>query len=76
MPSTVNTQNIFINGLRLKGTRVNVFLSNKTRLHGVIAGFDDYTIVLESHGTQTLIYKTQITSITPQISERPIKVER
>lgn len=75
MSDKVQAQNIFINQLRVKKAKVNVFLANKTRLHGVIAGFDDYTIVLESEGKQTLVYKNQISSITPISSFKPINIE-
>ena len=76
MAQSVNAQSIFLNKLRTEQTKVNVFLSDKTRLHGVIVGFDDYTIVLEKDGKQTLIYKNSISSIAPQTSEKPIRHEQ
>lgn len=69
----VNAQNIFLNKLRTDKTKVNVFVNGKTKLYGVIVGFDEYTIVLESSNSQTLIYKNQITSIAPQTLTRPIR---
>lgn len=73
MAEKVNNQDIFLNKLRTDGTKVNVFLSNKTRLFGLIAGFDKYTLTLEFDNKQTLVYKNQIASITPHTQERPIK---
>lgn len=64
--SSVNVQNIFLNKLRHDGTEVNIFLIGGARLYGVIKGFDQYSVVLENDGKQTLLYKSGITSITPQ----------
>ena len=69
----VNTQNIFLNKIRVDKEHVNIYLLNGTRLYGVVKGFDEYTIVLESRGSQTLIYKNSIASIAPQNAVRPIK---
>lgn len=62
----VNAQNIYLNKLRHDKTEVNIFLIGGARLYGVVKGFDQFTIILESNGSQTLIFKSGITSITPQ----------
>lgn len=69
----VNAQNIFLNKIRIDKDRINVFLSSGVRLYGVVKGFDEYTIVLENQGNQTLIFKNNIVSITPQKAIKPIK---
>lgn len=70
--SIVNTQNIFLNSLRNSRTKVIVFLTNSKKLFGTIKGYDEFTIVLEHENSQTLIYKSNVTSIVPQTSIRPI----
>lgn len=69
----VNAQNIFLNKIRIDKDHVNIFLSSGVRLYGIVKGFDEYTVVLENQGNQTLIYKNNIVSITPQKAIRPIK---
>ena len=69
----VNVQNIFLNKIRIDRDSVNIFLSSGVRLYGTVKGFDEYTVVLENQGNQTLIYKNNIVSITPQKPIKPIK---
>ena len=44
---------------------LTVFLVNGFQLRGTIAGFDSFTVVLDSDGKQNLIYKHAISTITP-----------
>lgn len=73
MKKVLNAQNIFLNKLRVDKAKVNLFLSNGVRLCGIIKGFDEFTIVLENDGRQTLVYKSSTISITPQNAIKPIK---
>lgn len=73
MAKQINTQSIFLNKVRLDGTKVTIFLANKLRLTGVIVGYDEYSIVLESDNSQLLIYKSNIASIAPSGHFRAIK---
>jgi host factor-I protein len=69
----MNVQDTFLNRLRKDRIRVNIYLSKGTKLEGRISFFDTFTILLESNKSnkgQTLIYKSEISSIVP---ERPIK---
>jgi host factor-I protein len=66
----MNVQDTFLNRLRKDRIRVNIYLSKGTKLEGRISFFDTFTILLESNKGQTLIYKSEISSIVP---ERPIK---
>lgn len=70
--SIVNTQNIFLNNLRNGKMKVTIFLNNGKKLFGTIKGYDEFTIVLEHDEAQTLIYKSNIASIAPQSSIKPI----
>jgi host factor-I protein len=66
----MNVQDTFLNRLRKERIQVNIYLSKGTKLEGRISFFDTFTILLESNKGQTLIYKSEISSIVP---ERPIK---
>ena len=66
----MNVQDTFLNRLRKDRIRVNIYLSKGTKLEGRISFFDTFTILLESNKGQTLIYKSEISSIVP---ERPIR---
>ena len=67
MQKTQNLQDIFLNQLRKDRSSVTMFLMNGFQLHGVIKGFDGFTVVLESEGKQQLIYKHAIsTVVTPK----------
>jgi host factor-I protein len=66
----MNVQDTFLNRLRKDRIRVNIYLLKGTKLEGKISFFDTFTILLESNKGQTLIYKSEISSIVP---ERPIR---
>jgi host factor-I protein len=66
MKQTVNIQDNFLNQLRKDGTLVTVFLLNGYQLKGVVKGFDNFTVLLESDGKQQLIYKHAISTFVPQ----------
>jgi len=66
----MNVQDTFLNRLRKEKIQVSIFLAKGTKLEGRIRFFDSFTILLESNKGQTLIYKSEISSIVP---EKPIK---
>ena len=49
-----------------------MFLMNGFQLHGVVKGFDGFTVILDSEGKQQLIYKHAISTVVPP---RPIVFE-
>ena len=51
---------------------MTMFLMNGFQMRGVIAGFDQFVVVLVSDGKQQVIYKHAISTIAP---ERPISLE-
>lgn len=73
MQKTQNLQDIFLNQLRKDRSSVTMFLMNGFQLHGVIKGFDGFTVVLDSDGKQQLIYKHAISTVVPP---RPIELEK
>ena len=46
-----------------------MFLMTGFQLHGIVRGFDGFTVVLDSDGRQQLIYKHAISTVVPP---RPI----
>ena len=72
MQKTQNLQDSFLNQLRRDKSVVTMFLMNGFQLHGVVKGFDGFTVVLDSDGRQQLIYKHAISTVVPP---RPIAFE-
>lgn len=65
MQKTQNLQDSFLNQARLERLNVTMFLMNGFQLHGVVKGFDGFTVILDSDGKQQLIYKHAISTIVP-----------
>ena len=72
MQKTQNLQDLFLNQARRDRSQITMFLMNGFQLHGIVRGFDNFTVVLESDGKQQLIYKHAISTVVPP---RPISVE-
>ncbi|UOE92763.1 MULTISPECIES: RNA chaperone Hfq [Bacillaceae] len=66
MKQSVNIQDQFLNQLRKENIPVTVFLLNGFQLRGLIKGFDNFTVILESEGKQQLVYKHAISTFAPQ----------
>jgi host factor-I protein len=73
MQKTQNLQDQFLNQLRKDRAVVTMFLMNGFQLHGIVRGFDGFTVVLDSDGRQQLIYKHAISTMVPP---RPIQLEQ
>ena len=52
--TTENYQDIFLNQARRERTMLTVFLMNGFQMRGVITGFDQFVILLQSDGRQQL----------------------
>ncbi|WP_281998506.1 RNA chaperone Hfq [Priestia flexa] len=65
MKQSVNIQDQFLNQLRKENIYVTVFLLNGFQLRGLIKGFDNFTVILDSEGKQQLIYKHAISTFVP-----------
>ena len=59
-----NLQNDFFNAARKDKTNVTVFLSNGKKLVGRIKSFDKFTVLLESHYGQQIIFKHAISTVS------------
>lgn len=62
----INLQDLFLNQARKDKMQVSIFLTNGFQYKGMIKGFDNFVVLLESEGKQSLIYKHSISTINPQ----------
>ena len=65
MQKTQNLQDLFLNQTRRDRQVVTLFLMNGFQMRGVVRGFDNFTVVLETDGKQQLIYKHAISTLVP-----------
>ena len=65
MQKPINLQDNFLNSARKDRQQVTVFLVNGFQLRGVVCGFDNFVVVLDSEGKQQMIYKHAISTIIP-----------
>ena len=72
MQKTQNLQDLFLNQARRDRSQITMFLMNGFQLHGIVRGFDSFTVVLESDGKQQLIYKHAISTVVPP---KPVPLE-
>jgi host factor-I protein len=61
----INLQDVFLNQVRKEKLAVTVYMTNGFQLKGVVKGFDNFTVVLDSDGKQQLIYKHAISTVSP-----------
>lgn len=62
---SINLQELFLNSSRKEKMPITVFLTNGVQLKGVVKGFDNYVVILESEGKSSMIYKHAISTIIP-----------
>ncbi len=68
MKNTINLQDVFLNQVRRENIPITIYLVNGFQLKGLVKGFDNYTIVLDSDGKQQLIYKHAVSTISPTVT--------
>jgi len=59
---TSYTQDDFLQNLFAAKDQVNIFLTNGIRLHGIVGGYDQHTVLLEGTAPQ-IVYKHAISTI-------------
>ncbi|MGE5484479.1 MAG: RNA chaperone Hfq [Ignavibacteriales bacterium] len=67
----INLQDSFLNQVRKDSTHVTLYLVNGFQIKGLVKGFDNFTVVMDSDGKQLLVYKHAISTITPS---RPVSM--
>ena len=76
MSKTHNLQDQILGTLRHDRQLITVFLMNGFQMKGVITGYDDFTVILESDEKQQMIYKHAISTLIPAkavvLKEQPI----
>jgi host factor-I protein len=65
MNKNINLQDVFLNQVRKEHVPVTVYLTNGFQLRGMVKGFDNFTVVLDSEGKQQLVYKHAISTVSP-----------
>ncbi len=65
---SLNLQDVFLNQARKERILLTVFLTNGFQFRGIVKGFDNFTVILESEGKQQLVYKHAISTIVPSRS--------
>lgn len=61
----INLQDVFLNQVRKEHIGVTIYLTNGFQLKGLVKGFDNFTVVLDTDGKQQLVYKHAISTVTP-----------
>ena len=65
MRNEINLQDRMLSALRQQAQNITVFLTNGFQMRGVITGFDQFVILLQSDGRQQMIYKHAVSTMTP-----------
>lgn len=60
-----NLQDLFLNQVRKEKIVVTIYLSNGFQYRGIVKGFDNFVVLVETEGKQSLVYKHAISSINP-----------
>lgn len=68
MQHPYNLQEQFLKAVRREQSLVTVFLMNGFQLRGVVTGYDNYAVIIQSEGRQNMIYKHAISTISPAVS--------
>lgn len=63
--TNINLQDVFLNQVRKEHIAVTIYLTNGFQLKGMVKGFDNFTVVLDTEGRQQLVYKHAISTISP-----------
>ena len=71
MNKSANLQDLMLNTLRKEKSDVTVFLTNGFQIKGVIKGYDNFVLILDTDGKQQMIYKHAVSTIVPA---RPVAI--
>ena len=66
MKTELNLQDTFLNVARQERQHLTVILVNGFQMRGVLKGFDNFVLILETDGRQQMIYKHAVSTIIPQ----------
>ncbi|MBO6157688.1 MAG: RNA chaperone Hfq [Firmicutes bacterium] len=71
MAKQINLQDVFLNTLRKDRVECTVFLMNGYQIKGIIRGYDNFVLMVESDGNQQVVYKHAVSTIRPV---RPVQI--
>ena len=63
--ASTNLQDLFLNQARKEKINVIIYLTNGFQHKGIVKGFDNFVVLIESEGKQHLIYKHAIATVSP-----------
>lgn len=63
MEKQQNIQDGFLNSLRKEKSLVTIYLMSGVKLTGRIRSFDKFSVILDSNGTEQLIFKHAISTV-------------
>ena len=67
MTKQFNLQDAFLNGARKSKTPVTIHVTNGYQIkNALITGYDNFVVTVEADGTQMMIYKSAISTVTPK----------
>lgn len=74
----INLQDAFLNQVRKENIAVTIYLVNGFQIRGIVKGFDNFTIIVDSEGKQEMVYKHAVSTIIPAraIQDFSIAVEK
>ena len=61
----MNLQDTFLNTIRKERVPVTVYLLSGYQMRGTVRGFDNFVIMLDCEGKQSMVYKHAVSTITP-----------
>ena len=61
----INVQDSILNQARKDNVPVIIHLITGFQLRGWVKGFDNFTVILQNDGRQSLVYKHAISTVTP-----------
>lgn len=64
-PSRANLQDVFLTAAAREQAPMTLFLVNGVMLQGHVAGFDQFSVLLERDGQMQLVYKHAISTLQP-----------
>ena len=65
MKKITSLQDAFLTKARRQAMPLTIFLVNGFQMRGIVRGFDNFIVILDSDGRQQMIYKHAISTIAP-----------
>lgn len=62
---STNIQEQFLNNARKTCAPIVIYLVSGFQMRGIVKSFDNYVIILESDGKESMIYKHAVSTISP-----------